>query len=137
MSNEKKTNDQKEVERLYIKAQIEKAIKKEIKNLKLLFKEMDKERMKLLEPIFYNAGFMAVHLKEASDHINKYGRVEEYQNGAKQKGIKRSTESEFYNSTIKNFLQAMKVLTDQLDKESATKIIDDGFDSFVKSKGSN
>lgn len=109
-------------------------IKKEIAKLNKLFKDMEPKFKKTVQSVVENAAFMAVTLRELQDHLNKNGLTCEYQNGENQWGTKKSPEVEIYNTMIKNFISAMKSLTDLLPKDSAQKIIDDGFDDFVSSK---
>lgn len=109
-------------------------IKKEIAKLNKLFKDMEPKFKKTVQSVVENAAFMAVTLRELQEHLNKNGLTCEYQNGENQWGVKKSPEIEIYNTMIKNFISAMKSLTDLLPKDSAQKIIDDGFDDFVSSK---
>ena len=78
---------------------------------------------------------MAASLYELRQIINVKGYTEEYQNGANQKGVKKSSEIEIYNTMIKNFSAVMKQLTDLLPKdEPKTKPQSDGFDDFIDSR---
>ena len=75
---------------------------------------------------------MAASLCELREIINEKGYTEEYQNGANQKGIKKCSEVEIYNTMIKNYMSAIKQLTDLLPKETQREISqDDGFEEFV------
>jgi len=56
--------------------------------------------------------FMEKQLEDLQEIIKKKGWTEEYQNGANQKGIKKSTEGETYQVMIKNYAAAI----DRLDK---------------------
>ena len=67
------------------------------------------------------AAFMAVSLAELQEKINEKGYTEEYQNGANQKGVKKSSEVEIYNTMIKNYMAVVKQLTDLIPKENKTK----------------
>lgn len=109
-------------------------IKKEIAKLNKLFKDMEPKFKKTVQSVIENAAFMAITLRELQEHLNKNGLTCEYQNGENQWGTKKSPEVEIYNTMIKNFISAMKSLTDLLPKDSAQKVIDDGFDDFVSSK---
>lgn len=82
----------------------------------------DIEKMKVVQPLIDNVAFMAVALEDLQRLIVENGYTETYQNGANQSGIKKSSEFELYNTTIKNFSQLMKQLTDLLPKETAEKI---------------
>lgn len=76
---------------------------------------------------------MAVSLEDLQEAINKKGYVEEYQNGANQKGIKKCSEVDIYNTMAKIYSSVIKQLTDLLPK-SMPKIDDDGFEDFVNAK---
>lgn len=109
-------------------------IKKEISKINRLFKDMDPKIKKSVQSVIENAAFMAVTLRELQNHLNKEGLTCEYQNGENQYGIKKAPEIDIYNTMIKNFISAMKSLTDLLPKGSGDKILDDGFDEFVNNK---
>ena len=85
-------------------------IKCEIKRLKKIFENLTQDASAVAE----NAAFMAVSLNELQALINEHGYTEEYQNGANQCGIKKSSEVEIYNTMIKNFNTTMKQLIDML-----------------------
>jgi len=109
-------------------------IKKEITKLNRLFKDMDIQIKKAAQSTIENAAFMAVTLRELQDYMNENGLTCEYQNGENQFGTKKSPEVEIYNTMIKNFVSTMKAITDLLPREIASKIKDDGFDSFVNNR---
>ena len=75
-----------------------------------------------------NAAFMAVTLEGLAKTISKKGCIEEYQNGANQSGIKKSTEVDVYNTMIKNYKSIVDTLLGLLPKNEVTD--DDGFDEF-------
>ena len=76
---------------------------------------------------------MAVTLRELQNTLNTQGLTCEYQNGENQWGTKKSPEVEIYNTMVKNFISAMKAISDYLPKNN--KIPDeDDFEDFVNSK---
>ena len=89
---------------------------------------------KVVDPLLREAAFMAASLYELRQIINEKGYTEAYQNGANQKGIKKSSEVEIYNTMIKNYSAIMKQLTDLLPKDDLKKSDDDGFDDFVQGR---
>jgi hypothetical protein len=95
----------------------EKRIKKEITRLNGLFKKIDPKRKKACESLIRNAGFMAITLEDLQNEINTKGVTETYQNGANQKGIKKSSAVEVYNSMIKNYSGVIKQLNDMMPRE--------------------
>lgn len=110
-----------------------KRIKKEIKRINTILKEIDKNTIKGVKSLIENAAFMSVTLEDLQETINTDGPVSEYQNGANQWGTKKSPEVEVYNVMVKNHMAIMKQLTDLLPKE-IPKEPDDGFDAFVMKK---
>ena len=79
---------------------------------------------------------MAASLYELRKIIDDKGYTEEYQNGANQKGVKKCSEVEIYNTMIKNYSSIVKQLTDLLPKEqSREKILTgDGFEEFINDR---
>ncbi|WP_244833382.1 hypothetical protein [Clostridium sp. BJN0001] len=127
MANSKNTNDKcKEIEKDIL-------IKKEIKKINALFKDLDKHVKKSVESLIQNAAYMAVTLRELQDTLNQNGLISEYQNGENQWGTKKSPEVEIYNTMVKNFISAMKAINDYLPKDKMKKD-DDDFEEFVNSK---
>ena len=89
-----------------------------------------------MESLVDEAAFMAASLYELRKIVNEKGYTEEYQNGANQKGIKKCSEVEIYNTMIKNYSAIIKQLTDLLPKEQEKNAPpqDDGFEGFVNGR---
>lgn len=109
-------------------------IKKEIRKLNGLFKNIEPKLKKTVSSLIEKASFMAVTLDDLQNHINENGVTVEYQNGENQWGTKKSPEVEVYNTMIKNYSSVMKQLTDLVPKELPKKNEDDGFEDFVNAK---
>ena len=109
-------------------------VKKEYKKLGGIYTRLDPKMKKVVDPLLREATFMAASLYELRQIINEKGYTEAYQNGANQKGIKKSSEVEIYNTMIKNYSAIMKQLTDLLPKDDLKKSDDDGFDDFVQGR---
>ncbi len=109
-------------------------VKKEYKKLSGIYTRLDAKMKKVVDPLLREAAFMAASLYELRQIINEKGYTEAYQNGANQKGIKKSSEVEIYNTMIKNYSAIMKQLTDLLPKDDLKKSDDDGFDDFVQGR---
>lgn len=103
-------------------------INKQKKVLNDLFKDLNDDVKNTVDSLIDNIAFMKVTLEDLQIHINLNGVKEEYQNGANQKGYKKSTEAEMYNAMFKNFNMAMKTLIDYLPKTKSDD--EDGFDDF-------
>lgn len=128
MANSKNTKDKCED----IEKDLE--IKKEIKKINIIFKDLDRNVKKTVESLIQNAAYMAVTLRELQSTLNQNGLISEYQNGENQWGTKKSPEVEIYNTMVKNYISAMKALNDFLPKEKIKNMDDDDFESFVNSK---
>lgn len=109
-------------------------LSKEKKKLEGIYSKLEDKTKKSVSSLIDNAAFMAASLYDLRKIINEKGYVEEYQNGQNQKGIKKCSEVEIYNTMIKNYMACIKQLTDLLPKEKQ-KDADDGFDDFVNARG--
>ena len=79
---------------------------------------------------------MSASLYELRKIINEKGYTEEYQNGANQKGVKKCSEVEVYNTMIKNYMGTIKQLTELLPKlpSRSPTGTGDGFEDFVNGR---
>lgn len=114
----------------------EEIIKGEKAKFARICRGMGAERQKAAETLASEAAFMAASLYELRQIINEKGDTEEYQNGANQKGVKKRSEVEVYNTMIKNYAAAVKQITDLADK--GRKPENDGagdFLSFLEGRG--
>ena len=109
-------------------------LSKEKKKLEGIYSKLEDKTKKSVSSLIDNAAFMAASLYDLRKIINEKGYVEEYQNGQNQKGIKKCSEVEIYNTMIKNYMSCIKQLTDLLPKQKE-KDPDDGFDDFVNARG--
>jgi hypothetical protein len=89
-----------------------------MERLRSLLVDIGEDRLKSVEKLIGNAAFMAVTLEDLQDEINKKGPVSEYQNGENQWGTKKSPEIEIYNTMVKNYMAAVKQLTDLLPSDA-------------------
>lgn len=111
-------------------------IKAEKRKLAGIYTRLDKKTKKAVDSLVDEAAFMAASLFELREKINEKGYVEVYQNGANQKGIKKCSEVEIYNTMIKNYSSVVKQLTDLIPKKQEnTGDQSDGFDDFVNNRG--
>jgi len=105
-------------------------INAEIKKLKTIFKDIQKDKKDTVTSLINNASFMMITLEDLQKDINENGAVSEYKNGENQFGTKKSPEVDIYNTMIKNHMNIIKQLTELLPKD-VQKEVDDGFDSFT------
>ena len=111
-------------------------IKAEKRKLAGIYTRLDKKTKKAVDSLVDEAAFMGASLFELREKINEKGYVEVYQNGANQKGIKKCSEVEIYNTMIKNYSSVVKQLTDLIPKKQEnTSDQSDGFDDFVNNRG--
>lgn len=97
-------------------------IKNEYKRLlKIYTRAGAEDKLKLARKLIARAAFMAITLDDLEREISKEGVTEEYQNGANQKGIKKSAKAEVYNTTMKSYTAVMKQLNDMLPVETEEK----------------
>lgn len=91
----------------------------------------DGAKKELLTNLIRKAEFIHGELIKLQDIIKEKGWVEEYQNGANQKGLKKSSEGDTYNQLIKNYSMLMRQITDNFpEQENDT----DEFDEYMKNK---
>ena len=110
-------------------------IKAEKRKLAGIYTRMDKKTKKAVDSLVDEAAFMAASLYELREIINEKGYVETYQNGANQKGVKKCSEVEIYNTMIKNYSSVVKQLTDLIPKKQEdVGESSDGFDDFVHNR---
>lgn len=114
----------------------EERINKEIKRLTGLFKNVDRDMIKVVSALISNAAFMSITLDDLQVEINTKGCISEYQNGQNQWGTKKSPEVEIYINMIKNHTAIIRQLANllpQSDKKTVTASADEKvFFDFIK-----
>lgn len=111
-------------------------IKSEKNKLRGIYRKVDKKIQKAVESLIEEAAFMAASLYELRQIIDEKGYTEEYQNGANQRGTKKCSEVELYNTMIKNYTSVVKQLTDLIPKDASNggKTESDEFMDFVNDR---
>lgn len=89
-------------------------INREKKRLEDIFKNIETTKTKLIEKLIDEAAFQAVTLEETREIIKRDGVIEEYQNGANQRGIKKSSAVEVYDKMVNTYSRIIKQLCDLL-----------------------
>ena len=103
------------------------AIQAEYERLKALFEGAPEKQLQLADKELQRAAFLAVTLDILEDDISKNGYTEEYQNGANQRGRKKTPAADLHVSFTKNYVTIMKQLhATLLDEEPDL----DDFDRF-------
>ena len=93
-------------------------IEAEYNRLAQYYKGIPAKQRATVEHLIQNCAFMAITLQDLQKAINEAGAVEEYQNGANQRGIKTSAELQAYNQTFKSYQTATKQLLSLLPVKS-------------------
>lgn len=88
----------------------------EVRRLTKIFANIEKEKLDLCKKLIENAAFMAVSLKDLQKTIQEDGWVEEYQNGANQKGKKTGSAAMLYVKLSNNYRQIIADLVKLLPK---------------------
>lgn len=101
------------------KEQKDKIIKKETRELKKIFKNVEDNKKRFVDSLINQVAFMSATLYELNDSINCNGSIQWITNGNGQT-VKSDLEMKTYNATVKSFQSAMKQLIDLLpeDEES-------------------
>ncbi len=92
-------------------------IKKEIRRLRKIFDDLDKNKLQTVQKLIENAAFMSVTLQELQEKINLDGCTCEYQNGENQHGIKKAPEVEIHIAMTKNYSAIIKQLVELVPPE--------------------
>ena len=111
----------------------EKDIKAEIRRLTKIFANIDGDKRELCEQLIQNAAFMAVSLRDLQEQIKVDGWVEDYQNGANQKGRKTGSAAVLYTKLINNYRQVVGDLCKLLPKgeQELARIASDPMANFL------
>lgn len=112
----------------------ESEIKKEVRRLKQLFREIDENKKKLVYTTIEDVAFMTITMKDLRETIIREGTTATYKNGENQYGTKQSPEAQMYLQLSQKQTAAMKLLLDCLPKTEKSKGPVDDFDDFVNSR---
>ena len=94
------------------KASKETRIRREKKRLLKIFEDMDPNKMEVVASMIDRAAFITVNLEDLEEILNRDGWVENYENGANQKGLKKSAAADCHISLTKNLTALTKQLVD-------------------------
>lgn len=111
-------------------------IKKEIKRLEEIYKDIDVKRKDLIPGLIENAAFVRVTLKYLAEDIKENGTTEMFSQSENQQPYSRKRpEADLLNTMQGNYLKFIKQLDDMLPKavEKPTEKID-FLDDFVNSR---
>lgn len=111
-------------------------IKKEIKRLEEVYKDIDVKRKDLLPGLIENAAFTRITLKYLAEDLKENGTTEMFSQSENQIPYsRRRPEADLYNTMTGNYLKFIKQLDDMLPKavEKPTEKID-FLDDFINSR---
>ena len=117
--------------RLYTEEEKQKAIKKEMRKLRRLFKNLPKDKQKAAEGLLQEAAFMKATLEETRHIIDQEGILEHFEQGA-QKFLREHPATKVYNTMINRYATVCKQLFDMVPDPDAGKAAEDELMAFVK-----
>lgn len=94
----------------------EKKIKQEINRIKKLYKDLEKDKVKVVEGLITEASFMKLTLQELREDLFKNGMTELYENGPQVVNRERP-ETKIYSTMIQRYSNVMKQLIDYMPEE--------------------
>ncbi len=97
--------------------------------LREIFKALEPNKFAIMQNLIDSVAFMNAELKELEQVIRRDGTVEEYRNGACQRGYKKSSSVEVYNTMLKNYTTCVKQLIDVM-KSDNKEVNEDAFEDF-------
>lgn len=111
-------------------------IKKEIKRLNGIFKDLPEETIKLADGLIKQAAYMRIQLEDYMKDLDENGYVEMFTQSEKTPPYERERPvARLYATANRNYQNIMKQLSDLLPKsERKTAEVDDGFSKFVQAK---
>lgn len=94
----------------------ERKIKQEINRIKKLYKDLEKDKVKVVEGLVTEASFMKLTLQELREDLFKNGMTELYENGQQVVNRERP-ETKIYSTMIQRYSNVMKQLIDYMPEE--------------------
>lgn len=88
----------------------EERIKKERERLAALFADLDENQLQTAAGLISSAAFLRITLEDLEEDINAAGCVEEYENGANQRGYKVAASVQAYTSLNAKYQSTMQKL---------------------------
>ena len=109
-------------------------ISKEERRLKKLYKDMDEDKINVVDGLIQRAAYMRVSLEDFEEDLNKNGFTEEFSQGDQEPYERKRPIADLYNTMNASYQKAIKQLTDLLPKTEVKKVDDDGFNDFVNER---
>jgi len=113
----------------------DKRIKKEIRRLRKIYKDIDKDNQAILEGLIQRAAYMRIILEDWEIDIMENGYYEMFTQSEKTDPYERERPVvRLYNTMNKNYQSIIKQLSDLVPKPDTKKEKDDGFDAFISER---
>ena len=120
-------------EQLNQKLDKEKKIKQEINRIKKLYKDFDKDKIKVLDGLINDAAFMKISLEEIRSDLVNNGLTELFTQGSQEFNRERP-EVKIYTTLIQRYSNVMKQLIDLLPQEEKKEQKDELLEFLQKGK---
>lgn len=95
-----------------------------LKPIRDLIDTLPEAKKSIATGLLDKAVFMDGELLKLQKILKSKGWVEEYQNGANQSGMKKSSEADVYNSMIKNYNATLKQISDLFPEDQGAEVKD-------------
>ena len=113
---------------------VDERIKKEVRRLKRIYKNIDKDNKAIIDGLIQRAAYMRVTLEDWELDIMENGCTEMFTQSINTPPYERERPvARLYNTMNKNYQSIIKQLSDLVPKPEP-KQEDDGFDEFVNGK---
>lgn len=101
----------------------EKKIKQEINRIKKLYKDFEKDKIKVIEGLINEAAFMKISLEDLRIDLSKNGLIELFEQG-EQSFNRERPEVKIYTTFMQRYSNVMKQLLDLLPVEIKKEEVD-------------
>lgn len=118
---------------IYEQLEREKKIKQEINRIKKLYKDLPKDKVKVVDGLVTEASFMKLSLEELRADLFKNGHTELYENGS-QVCTRERPQSKVYATMIQRYSNVMKQLIDYMPEEEKKEEKDELLEFLSRSK---
>lgn len=95
-----------------------------LKPIRELIDTLPEAKKSIATGLLDKAVFMDSELLKLQKILKEKGWVEEYQNGANQSGLKKSSEADVYNAMIKNYNATLKQIADLFPENLDSEVKD-------------
>ena len=98
--------------------------KLKLKPIREMIDTLPEAKKSIADGLLDKAVFMDNELLKLQKILKQKGWVEEYQNGENQRGMKKSSEADIYNTMIKNYNSTLKQISDLFPDSSGADVKD-------------